>query len=73
MSKTKDTSNVDLRTLMDTELDAVTGGGLVSAVANVAASAAKAASQDMYPDWSNRPPCGIFGPLSPWGDPIHPC
>jgi acyl-CoA reductase-like NAD-dependent aldehyde dehydrogenase len=73
MSKTNDTSNVATSehhaTLADSELDAVSGGGLASAVAQVAAAAAKAA----LPDWSNRPPCGMQGPLSPWGDPVHPC
>jgi hypothetical protein len=73
MNKTNDTSNLAMHaeygTLADSELDAVTGGGFASAVAKVAAAAAK----DLLPDWSNRPPCGMQGPLSPWGDPIHPC
>jgi hypothetical protein len=71
MRKTSDNSNTFEHhdTLADSELDAVSGGGFASAVAKVAAAAAK----DLLPDWSNRPPCGMQGPLSPWGDPLHPC
>ena len=62
-------SSDEPRELRDDELDEVTGGGLATAVGKVAAAVAK----DMYPDWSNRPPCGIFGPQNGWGDPLHPC
>ena len=66
-----------MRSIMNTEreltideLNAVSGGAMFIVLAQMA-QAAKDTSG--YPDFSGRPPCGMLGPLSPWGDPLHPC
>jgi hypothetical protein len=66
MRKTSDNHD----SLAGSELDAVSGGAFPIVLAQMAL-AAKATTG--YPDWSDRPPCGMLGPLSPWGDPLHPC